>query len=75
MAVPPTSTRVRRLVASRRVRLLLGSHVMRVDARWALVRTPEGIEKVAVDTVLALIGGEPSSALLSAAGLRLVSDG
>jgi thioredoxin reductase/NAD-dependent dihydropyrimidine dehydrogenase PreA subunit len=66
---------VRRLVASRRVRLLLQSHVVRVDARWALVRTPEGIEKVAVDTVLALIGGEPSSALLRAAGLRLVSDG
>jgi len=66
---------VRRLVASRRVRLLLRSHVVRVDARWALVRTPEGIEKVAVDTVLALIGGEPSSALLRAAGLRLVSEG
>jgi thioredoxin reductase/NAD-dependent dihydropyrimidine dehydrogenase PreA subunit len=66
---------VRRLVASRRVRLLLGSHVVRVDGRWALVRTPEGIEKVASDMVLALIGGEPSSALLHAAGLRLVSDG
>jgi len=66
---------VRRLVASRRVRLLLRSHVVRVDARWALVRTPEGIEKVAVDTVLALIGGEPSRALLSAAGLRLVEGG
>jgi thioredoxin reductase/NAD-dependent dihydropyrimidine dehydrogenase PreA subunit len=66
---------VRRLVASRRVKLLLRSQVVRVDARWALVRTPEGIEKVAVDTVLALIGGEPSSALLRAAGLRLLSEG
>ncbi len=66
---------MRRLVASGRVRLLLGSQVVRVDARWALVRTPEGIEKVAVDTVLALIGGEPPTALLRAAGLRLVSDG
>lgn len=66
---------VRRLVASGRVRLLLASHVVRVDARWALVRTRDRVEKVAVDTVLALIGGEPSTALLRAAGLRLVSDG
>lgn len=64
---------VRRLVASGRVRLLLRSHVARIDARWALVRTAEGIEKVAIDTVLALIGGEPPTALLRAAGLRPVS--
>ncbi|HEX8794926.1 MAG TPA: NAD(P)-binding domain-containing protein [Polyangiaceae bacterium] len=65
---------MRRLVASGRVRLLLQSQVVRVDTRWALVRTPEGVEKVAVDTVLALIGGEPPTALLRAAGLRLASD-
>lgn len=66
---------VRRLVANGRVRLLVRSHVTRIDARWALVRTPAGVEKVAIDTVLVLIGGEPSHALVRAAGLRFAADG
>jgi thioredoxin reductase/NAD-dependent dihydropyrimidine dehydrogenase PreA subunit len=62
---------VQRLVASGRVRLLLESQVTHVDERWAVLRTPAGVEKVRVDAVLALLGGEPSRALLEAAGVRL----
>ena len=65
---------VRRLAASRRVRLVFESTVERVDERWALLRTPgrgEGLEKVPVDAVLALLGGEPSRALLEGAGVRI----
>jgi thioredoxin reductase len=63
---------VRRLVDAGRVRLLLGSVVERVDERWVVVRTAgnAGIpEKLPVDAVLALLGGEPSRALLERAGL------
>ena len=63
---------VRRLVEAGRVRIVFGSTVTRVEARGALLRTGDGTgEKVAVDQVLALLGGEPSRALLQAAGLVL----
>ena len=65
---------VRRLAASGRVRIVFESTVERVDERWALLRTPgrgEGLEKVPVDAVLALLGGEPSRALLEGAGVRI----
>ena len=61
---------VRRLVEAGRVRLVFRSVVVRVEARWAVLRTDDGgLEKVPIDTVLALLGGEPSTALLRAAGL------
>jgi thioredoxin reductase/NAD-dependent dihydropyrimidine dehydrogenase PreA subunit len=62
---------VRRLVERGRVRLLWQSTVTRVDERWVLVRTPEGVEKLRVDVVLALIGGVPGTALLEGAGVRM----
>jgi thioredoxin reductase/NAD-dependent dihydropyrimidine dehydrogenase PreA subunit len=62
---------VRRLVDSRRVRLMLGSIVEEVGDGWVLVRGGSGREKVPADVVLALIGGEPSAALLEAAGVRM----
>jgi thioredoxin reductase len=60
---------VRRLVDSRRVRLMLECVVEEVGDRWVLVRGEAGREKVPADAVLALIGGEPSGALLEAAGV------
>ena len=61
---------VRRLAEAGRVRLLFGSTVMQVETRWAMLRKKDGeLEKVPIDTVLALLGGEPSTALLRAAGL------
>jgi thioredoxin reductase len=65
---------VRRLAAAGRIRIVFESTVEHVDERWAVLRTPgrgEGREKVPVDAVLALLGGEPSRALLEAAGLRV----
>jgi thioredoxin reductase/NAD-dependent dihydropyrimidine dehydrogenase PreA subunit len=62
---------VRRLVERGRVRLVWQSSVTRVDERWALMRTPEGVEKLRVDVVLALIGGVPGAALLQGAGVRM----
>ena len=65
---------VRRLAASGRVRLVFGSTVERVEHGHAVLRTPgtgQGAERVAADAVLALLGGEPSRALLDAAGIRL----
>jgi thioredoxin reductase/NAD-dependent dihydropyrimidine dehydrogenase PreA subunit len=61
---------VRRLVEAGRVRVLFRSHVVQVEARWAVLRKSDGeLERVPIDTVLALLGGEPSTALLRAAGL------
>jgi thioredoxin reductase len=63
---------VRRLVEAGRIRLVFQSTVVRMDERWAVIRTADGeLEKVPVDAVLALLGGEPSRALLKAVGLRL----
>jgi thioredoxin reductase len=63
---------VRRLAASGRVRLVFGSTVEHVDAEMARLRTAEGrVETVAVDVVLALLGGKPSRGLLDAIGVRL----
>ena len=65
---------VRRLAASGRVRLVFESTVERIDDGWAHLRTSgaaKAPEKVRVDAVLALLGGEPSRALLDAAGVRL----
>jgi thioredoxin reductase len=73
---------VRRLVEAGRVRVLFATRVARVDARTARIEplagaerradgaVGEGGEDVAVDGVLALLGGEPSRALLAAAGVR-----
>ena len=65
---------VRRLAASGRVRLVFESSVERVDDGSAVLRmsTPgKDVEKVPVDAVLALLGGQPSRALLEAVGVRL----
>lgn len=65
---------VRRLAAAGRVRLVFESTVERVDDGWAVLGAtgpgkPAG--KVRADAVLALLGGEPSRALLDAAGVRV----
>lgn len=62
---------VRRLSALGRVRLLLGTTVSRVDVGEVSLRGPAGTERLKVDVVLALLGGEPSRALLAGAGVRL----
>jgi thioredoxin reductase len=62
---------VRRLVDAGRIRLVLGTRVNRVDVGEATLQGPAGSERVPVDAVLALVGGEPSRALLAAAGVRL----
>jgi thioredoxin reductase len=64
---------VRRLVESGRVRLLLESVVEEVCDRWVVVRTGSAHERVDVDVVLALLGGQPSRALLEAVGVRMVA--
>jgi thioredoxin reductase/Pyruvate/2-oxoacid:ferredoxin oxidoreductase delta subunit len=63
---------VRRLAAAGRVRILWESAIERIDERWAIVRARGGqgeAEKLAVDAVLALLGGEPSRALLGECGI------
>jgi thioredoxin reductase len=62
---------VRRLADAGRIRLLLGTKVSRVDVGAATLQGPGGVERLPVDAVLALVGGEPSRALLAAAGVRL----
>jgi thioredoxin reductase len=62
---------VRRLAASRRVRMIFESAVTRVDEEGVLLRTRDGEERVAADVVLALLGGDPPRALLEAAGVRM----
>jgi thioredoxin reductase/NAD-dependent dihydropyrimidine dehydrogenase PreA subunit len=65
---------MRRLAASRRVRIVFGSRVTRVDERDAVLAVGAGgTERLAVDVVLALLGGEPPRALLEAAGIGLES--
>jgi cation diffusion facilitator CzcD-associated flavoprotein CzcO len=58
---------VRRLAASGRVTLVFGSAVERVDPGWVTL----GDRRVRAEAVLALLGGEPSRALLEAAGVRV----
>ena len=63
---------VRRLVEAGRVRILFGSIVSRVDVARTVVRRSDGtVEEVHADHILALLGGEPSLALLESAGVRL----
>ncbi len=62
---------VRRLSEAGLVRILLGTTVSRVDVGEVTLRGPAGMERVKADAVLALLGGEPSRALLAAAGVRL----
>ncbi len=62
---------VRRLADSGRIRLLLATTVCRVEVGHATLQGPSGAERVPVHAVLALLGGEPSRALLAAAGVRL----
>lgn len=61
-----------RLVAGGRVRLVLESTVVRIDERVAQLRVAgqPALERVPVDAVLALLGGEPGRALLEASGVR-----
>jgi thioredoxin reductase/NAD-dependent dihydropyrimidine dehydrogenase PreA subunit len=66
---------VRRLAANGRVRLVFASSVERVDDGWAvLCDSGQGPEKLAVDVVLALLGGEPARGLLLRAGIRMEGD-
>jgi thioredoxin reductase/NAD-dependent dihydropyrimidine dehydrogenase PreA subunit len=63
---------VRRLAEAGRVRILWESAIERVDERWVMVRGRGGAgeaEKLAVDAVLALLGGEPSRAVLGECGI------
>jgi thioredoxin reductase/Pyruvate/2-oxoacid:ferredoxin oxidoreductase delta subunit len=60
---------VRALVTGGRVRLVLRSTVARVDDHRAILQTPAGPEALQVDVVIALLGGEPSRALLEAVGI------
>jgi thioredoxin reductase/NAD-dependent dihydropyrimidine dehydrogenase PreA subunit len=62
---------VRRLADAGRVRLLFATTVERVDVGEVTLRGPGGPERLRVDAVLSLLGGEPSRALLAAAGVRL----
>jgi thioredoxin reductase (NADPH) len=62
---------VRRLADAGRIALRMGTIVRRVEVGHAMLHGPGGVERVAVDAVLALVGGEPSRALLAAAGVRL----
>jgi thioredoxin reductase/NAD-dependent dihydropyrimidine dehydrogenase PreA subunit len=62
---------VQRLVAAARVRIAFRSTVEGVDERGAVLRSPDGVERLEVDVVLALLGGEPSGDLLRAVGVRL----
>jgi thioredoxin reductase len=62
---------VRRLADAGRIRLRLGTQVTRVDTCEVTLHGPAGTDRVPVDGVLALLGGEPCRALLSAAGVRM----
>ncbi len=63
---------VRRLSEAGRVRLLFDSTVVRVDPGRATVQRSDGTpEEVPAEHVLALLGGEPSLALLQSAGVRV----
>jgi thioredoxin reductase len=62
---------VRRLSEAGRIRIVLGTTVSRVDVGEVTLRGPTGMARVKADAVLALLGGEPSRALLAAAGVRL----
>jgi thioredoxin reductase len=64
---------VRGLVEAGRLRLVLRSRVARVDVGMVVLDGPSGPERVQADVVFALLGGEPSRALLEAAGVRLSS--
>lgn len=58
--------------ASGRVRILLSSTPLTIDANRVLVETPEGREEILNDDVLIRIGGDPPQALLEGAGVHLV---
>jgi thioredoxin reductase/NAD-dependent dihydropyrimidine dehydrogenase PreA subunit len=62
---------VRRLAEAGRIRVLLGTCVTRVTVPEITLQGSSGTERVAADAVLALVGGEPSRALLAAAGVLL----
>jgi thioredoxin reductase/NAD-dependent dihydropyrimidine dehydrogenase PreA subunit len=62
---------MRRLEASGRVRIMFESRVTRVDEEAVLLSVGQTTTRLAVDFVLALLGGEPARALLEAAGVGL----
>lgn len=62
---------VTRLVELGRIALRLGTRVARVDPGRVVVEGRGGRQEVPADGVFALLGGEPSRALLVAAGLRV----
>jgi thioredoxin reductase/NAD-dependent dihydropyrimidine dehydrogenase PreA subunit len=63
---------VRRMADSGRVRIAFESQVVRVDERgaWLRYQGRDALERIGVDVVLALLGGEPARGLLDAAGVR-----
>jgi thioredoxin reductase/ferredoxin len=65
---------VRSLVSRGRMRLVLGSTVVRVGSRHAVLRTPKGEVRVEIDAVLALLGGVPSWELVRGAGVALAGE-
>jgi thioredoxin reductase/NAD-dependent dihydropyrimidine dehydrogenase PreA subunit len=63
---------VRRMADSGRVHIAFESQVVRMDegGAWLRYQGREAPERIRVDVVLALLGGEPARGLLDAAGVR-----
>lgn len=59
------------MVAKGRIRMLFSSQVERISQGSITVRTPEGIQELENDFVLALTGFRSSRAFLAAAGVRI----
>jgi hypothetical protein len=51
--------------------MVLESTVVRVESHFVILRTASSEERIAIDAILALIGGEPGRGLLEACGLTV----